>query len=178
MRIVLFTVFFLFPSYLINAQEAPSMQFKITSQAFSASQRIPSKYTCDGQDISPDLEWTGAPANTKSFALICDDPDAPVGTFNHWVLYGLPANVTKLPEGLARQSEVKQPACRQGNNDFGRPGYGGPCPPRGSHRYYFKLYALDTDLTLSPNFRKRDLETAMKGHVLAHTELMGTYERK
>jgi Raf kinase inhibitor-like YbhB/YbcL family protein len=175
---ILFGVFFLFASFLMNAQEVYSMEFKITSQAFSASQKIPPKYTCDGEDVSPDLEWSGAPANTKSFALIVDDPDAPSGSFNHWVLYGLAGNISKLPEGLPRQPEVTEPVCKQGISDFGRPGYGGPCPPSGAHRYFFKLYALDTELSLSPKFRKRDLDNAIKGHVLAHAELMGTYQRK
>jgi hypothetical protein len=153
--------------------------FTLNSRAFQSSASIPSKHTCDGPDVSPDLKWSGAPANTKGFGLICDDPDAPMGTWVHWVLYGLSHDATELPEGLAKDPEIGYPKCKQGINDFGRTGYGGPCPPRGStHRYFFKLYALDTQLNLPPRAGKADLEKAMKGHVLAQAELMGTYQRK
>ena len=155
------------------------MAFTITTKAFRPSEVIPSKYTCDGADVSPDLKWSEPPANTKSFALICDDPDAPMGTFNHWVLYGLSHDALELPEGLSKDQEVGFPKCKQGLNDFGRVGYGGPCPPRGTkHRYYFKLYALDAVLDLPPRATKAALERAMKGHVLAQVEVMGTYQRK
>jgi Raf kinase inhibitor-like YbhB/YbcL family protein len=153
------------------------MSFK--TNAFKPTEAIPTKYTCDGADVSPDLTWDDAPQDTKSFALICDDPDAPGGTFTHWVLYGLAATVTELPENLPSKEEVDSPSCKQGTNDFGKAGYGGPCPPRGSrHRYFFKLYALDTDVQLSPKAKKRELETAIKGHILAQAELIGTYQRK
>jgi len=149
------------------------------TNAFKTSETIPTKYTCDGEDVSPDLKWDGAPQETKSFALICDDPDAPGGNFTHWVLYGLAATVTELPENFPEKEEVDSPKCKQGTNDFGKVGYGGPCPPRGSkHRYFFKLYALNADLQLSPKAKKRELETAIKGHILAQAELIGTYQRK
>ncbi len=151
----------------------------VKTNAFKPSEAVPQKYTCDGADVSPDLTWEGAPQQTRSFALICDDPDAPIGIFNHWVLYGLPSTATGLPENLPKKDEVDPPKCKQGTNDFGRVGYGGPCPPRGSrHRYFFKLYALDKEIQLSSKAQKRDLEAAIKGHVLAHAELMGTYQRK
>jgi hypothetical protein len=155
------------------------MSFTILTKAFQPSEMIPSKHTCDGADVSPDLRWSEPPAGTKSFAVICDDPDAPMGVFNHWVLYGLSYGVSELPEGLAKNAEVGNPPCKQGINDFGRVGYGGPCPPRGTkHRYYFKLYALDTVLDLPAKASKSSLEKAMKGHILAETNVMGTYQRK
>jgi len=151
----------------------------LKTNAFKQSETIPQKYTCDGADISPDLSWEGAPKGTKSFALICDDPDAPSGTFTHWVLYALPSSVTGLSENLSKNAEIHSPEGKQGTNGFGKVGYGGPCPPRGSkHRYFFKLYALDSDVQLSPKASKEDLESSMKGHVLAQGELMGTYQRK
>ena len=151
----------------------------LKTNAFKQSEMIPTKYTCDGSDISPDLTWEGAPQGTKSLALICEDPDAPNGTFTHWVLYALPANTNGLPENLPKQDVIQSPASKQGTNDFREVGYGGPCPPRGSrHRYFFKLYALDTDIMLAPKAQKTDLEAAMNGHVLAQAELMGTYQRK
>ena len=150
----------------------------LKTSAFQASQMIPSKYTCDGANVSPELSRDGAPAGTKSFALICDDPDAPSGAFTHWVLYGLAANVNSLPENIAKTNDVDSPKLKQGKNGFGKFGYGGPCPPGGTHRYFFKLYALDTDIQLSAGAQKQDLEAAIKGHVLAEAELMGKYSRK
>jgi len=150
----------------------------LNSKAFKASEMIPSKYTCDGADVSPDLIWQSGPEGTKSFALICDDPDAPGGTFTHWVLYGLASTVTALPENLPKQNDLNPPKGKQGTNDFGRTGYSGPCPPGGTHRYFFKIYALDSEIQLSPHAGKRDLEKAIKGHVLAQAELIGTYQRK
>ena len=151
----------------------------LKTKAFQPSGAIPSKYTCDGADVSPDLTWEGAPKETKSFALICDDPDAPSGTFTHWVLYSLPASTTTLPENFPKKEQVDSPKGNQGTNDFSKVGYGGPCPPRGSrHRYFFKLYALDAEIQLSSKAKKKDLEAAMKGHVLAQAELMGTYQRQ
>ena len=111
------------------------MPFQLTTKAFKPSEMIPSKYSCDGADVSPDLKWENAPEGTKGFALICDDPDAPVGTFTHWVLYGLAHDTTELPEGLTKNPEVGNPKCKQGINDFGRVGYGGPYPPRGASLY-------------------------------------------
>jgi len=150
---------------------------EIKSPAFKEGELIPSKYTCDGPDISPPLEWSDAPAGTRSFALISDDPDAPVGTWVHWVIFNIPANVNKLDEDVPKK-DVLSNGARQGRNDFGRFGYGGPCPPGGTHRYYFKLYALDKELDLKAGSTKRDLLKAMEGHVLAEAYLMGKYKRK
>ncbi|MGB4292887.1 MAG: YbhB/YbcL family Raf kinase inhibitor-like protein [Bacteroidales bacterium] len=150
---------------------------EIKSPAFKEGELIPSKYTCDGPDISPPLEWSDAPAGTRSFALISDDPDAPVGTWVHWVIFNIPANVNRLNENIPKK-DVLSNGARQGRNDFGRIGYGGPCPPGGTHRYYFKLYALDKELDLKAGSTKRDLLKDMEGHVLAEAYLMGKYKRK
>jgi len=156
------------------------MSFTITSPAFAANGAIPSRLTCEGGDLSPPLAWTGAPAGTKSFALIVDDPDAPDPkaprmTWVHWVLYDLPAAAPVLAQDVARQA---LPAgTREGLNDWGRTGYGGPCPPIGRHRYFHKLYALDTMLGDLGQPRKAALEKAMKGHVLAEAVLVGTYQK-
>jgi len=153
------------------------VSFEIVSSAFLAGDTIPQKFTCDSSDDSPRLTWTGPPAKTQSFALIMDDPDAPVGTWVHWVIYDLPANARELAEGVVKQEQLLSGA-RQGRNDFGKIGYGGPCPPPGKpHRYFFKLYALDAKLGLKPGARKSDLERAMQGHILAQAELMGRYGR-
>jgi len=153
------------------------MTVELISPAFKDGGTIPSKYTCDGDDVSPPLEWSNVPEDTKSLALICDDPDAPMGTWVHWVLYGLPADTTSLPEGVPTNEAIEGVAL-QGTNDFKRIGYGGPCPPPGKpHRYFFKLYALDTELDLKPGAKKKDLEKAMKGHVLAKGQLVGRYQR-
>ena len=153
------------------------MSFQISSAAFSNGEVIPKKFTCDGPDVSPQLSWKEAPAATQSFALITDDPDAPAGTWVHWVLYNLPANTRELPEGMEKQERLATGAL-QGRNDFRRIGYGGPCPPRGKqHRYYFKLFALDTKLDLKAGATKPDLERAMKDHIVGETELMGRYGR-
>jgi len=153
------------------------MSFQISSTAFSNGETIPKKFTCDGPDVSPQLSWKEAPAAARSFALIMDDPDAPAGTWVHWVLYNLPANTSQLPEGLEKQEQLATGAL-QGRNDFRKIGYGGPCPPPGTpHRYYFKLFALDTKLNLKAGATKADLERAMKGHILGEAELMGRYGR-
>ena len=149
---------------------------EIRSSAFGSGERIPVKYTCDGADFSPSLEWTAGPAGTKSFALICDDPDAPMGTWVHWVIYDIPAAATMLAEGITREKDLPGGGT-QGINDFRRTGYGGPCPPGGTHRYFFKLYALDAALGLKPGITKDQLLQAMRGHVLAEAQLMGTYKR-
>jgi len=154
------------------------MSILLTSSAFAEGSSIPSKYTCDGDDVSPPLKWSGVPQGAKSLALICDDPDAPAGIWVHWVMYNIPAAITELPEGVPASDAVLGSA-RQGVNDFRRIGYGGPCPPRGSpHRYYFKLYALDTELALKPKAAKKDVVNAMQGHILAEGQLMGTYKRR
>ncbi len=148
----------------------------VSSEAFKDGGAIPAEYTCDGENVSPQLSWKGIPENAKSIALIMDDPDAPMGTFVHWVLFNIPSNTEKLPKGLPGNPTLGD-GSRQGTTDFGRTGYGGPCPPSGTHRYYFKVYALDTLLDLQSNATKKQLENAMKGHVLAQGELMGRYER-
>jgi Raf kinase inhibitor-like YbhB/YbcL family protein len=154
------------------------MAFELKSPAFTAGGDIAVKHTCDGADASPPLRWSDPPPNTKEFALIVDDPDAPVGTWVHWVLYRIPLTARELPEGVAAQDTVPGVGT-QGINDFKKVGYGGPCPPRGSaHRYLFKLYALDTELALSPRKTKADVLKAIEGHVLGQTELVGRYKRK
>ena len=154
------------------------MTIKISSSAFAEGGLIPPKYACDGQDVSPPLAWDSAPGGTKSVALICDDPDAPMGTFVHWVLYNLPAETTELPEDVPRQAALSDGA-RQGKNDFGRIGYGGPCPPGGTHRYYFKIYALDAVIDPDrPGLTKANILKAMKGHILGEGQLMGKYTRR
>jgi hypothetical protein len=151
---------------------------QLTSTAFTEGAAIPPQYTCDGTNASPPLKWSGVPAGTKSLALIVDDPDAPAGTWVHWVLYDLPVTATELAEGLPKSQYVAGGA-KQGLNDFQYLGYGGPCPPHGKpHRYFFKLFALDTLLDLKPGLTKRDIERAMETHILAQTQLMGTYQRK
>lgn len=138
---------------------------------------IPRAYTCDGADTSPRLSWTAPPPTTKSLALIVIDPDAPQGTFVHWVLYNLPASTRELPEGLPGQEQLPD-GSRQGLNDFPKMGYGGPCPPRNSrHRYLFILYAVDTKLDLPPGVTRKQVEEALKGHVVAHGELTARYGR-
>jgi len=150
---------------------------QLSSPAFTEGSSIPAKYTCDGDDISPPLAWSGAPQTARSLALICDDPDAPAGIWVHWVLYNLPPTISHLAEGVATTESVLGGA-RQGVNDSRRIGYGGPCPPRGKpHRYYFKLYALDTELTLKPRATKNEVVEAMQGHILAEGQLLGTYQR-
>jgi Raf kinase inhibitor-like YbhB/YbcL family protein len=154
------------------------MAFTLTSTAFGDGAAIPAQYTCDGVDVSPPLAWSGPPPGTRSFALIADDPDAPAGTWVHWVLYNLPADVSELPENVAKVESLDLGGARQGRNDFRHPGYGGPCPPPGpAHRYFFKLYALDTRLELKAGAQKKDVEAAMEGHVLGSAQLMGTYGR-
>ena len=153
------------------------MSLEITSTAFAAGSEIPARYTCEGEDLSPPLAWTGAPEGTRSFALICDDPDAPVGVWVHWVLYDLPSDAAALSEGTLARNKPPEGGT-QGVNDFRNVGYGGPCPPPGKpHRYFFKLYALGTQVDLAPRATKRELERAMEGHVLAEAELMGMYAR-
>ncbi len=151
------------------------------SPAFSQGGPIPTAHTCDGANASPPLSWTGTPDGTAALVLIVDDPDAPIGTWLHWVLYDLPANATALPADVPATEEQLPTlgGARQGPNDFGRMGYGGPCPPRGSaHRYFFKLYALDRATGLPAAAAKAVVEKAMEGHVLASAELMGRYTRR
>lgn len=151
------------------------MTLTITSSAFLEGQPIPAAYTCDGEGKSPPLAWTGAPAGTRSFALIMDDPDAPMGTFVHWVIYNLPSKAAGLPEAMPRDARLADGSA-QGRNSGGRVGYTGPCPPGGTHRYFSKLYALDIVLDDFPA-GKNELLKAMDGHILAQGQLVGTYSR-
>jgi Raf kinase inhibitor-like YbhB/YbcL family protein len=149
----------------------------VTSAAFADRASIPRRYTCEGENLSPPLAWQGVPARARSLALICDDPDAPMGTWVHWVLFNLRASARGLPAAVPPAVALAGGA-RQGVNGFQKPGYGGPCPPPGkAHRYFFKLYALDAPLALSGAVTKRQLEAAMKGHVLGRGQLVGTYRR-
>jgi len=154
-----------------------AMGFELKSQAFSFSETIPTQHTCDGTDLSPPLEWTEVPEGAKTFALIADDPDAPVGTWVHWVLYNLPSEARSIPQVVPAR-ETLEGGAMQGTNDFRRIGYGGPCPPPGKpHRYFFKLYALDIKIALSPGATKKEILKTMEGHILAQAELMGRYGR-
>jgi Raf kinase inhibitor-like YbhB/YbcL family protein len=153
------------------------MGFAVTSPSFENGGSIPKKFTCDGADVSPELQLAAPPPGTQSLALIADDPDAPVGTWVHWVLFDLPPETKALPEGVAK---VDQPPTggRQGRNDFRKVGYGGPCPPPGKpHRYFFRVYALDAKVSLKPGASRQELDHAMRGHILGTGELMGKYQR-
>jgi len=155
-----------------------AQKFQISSSAYANKAEMPARFTCDGADISPPLDWSGAPAGTKSFAFIIDDPDAPDPaapkmTWVHWVLYDIPVDIHGLPEGSSKQLPA---GTREGVNDWKRTGYGGPCPPIGRHRYFHKLYALDTVLPDLHRPTKDALLAAMRGHVLAETQLIGTYQ--
>jgi Raf kinase inhibitor-like YbhB/YbcL family protein len=166
------------------AVTAAPLLISLRSDAFPEGTTIPAKYTCDAENISPPLSWSGEPIKAKSFVLICDDPDAPVGTFTHWLVYNLPPQLTELPEGLPPRETVPLTLpdgstrdALQGKNDFGKIGYGGPCPPGGTHHYIFRLYAMDSMLAVKPGASRAGLLTAMKGHILAQGRLMGTYSR-
>jgi len=147
-----------------------TMQMSLTSPAFNEGEAIPVQYSCDGENVSPDLDWFGIPEGTVSLAFIMDDPDAPVGTWIHWVLYNIPADMPGLQLGMTGVGV-------DGTNSWGTAGYGGPCPPGGTHRYFFKLYALDLSLELEAGVNKEELLAAMDGHILGQAELMGTYTR-
>jgi hypothetical protein len=177
---VLAVLSFLTGASVAIAEEKP-MSLTITSTAFAPEGAIPSLYTCEGKDVSPPLAWSGAPAATKSFALIVDDPDAPDPaapkmTWVHWVLYDIPASASSLPEAV--QTSALPPGTREGVNDWGRTGFGGPCPPIGRHRYFHKLYALDAVLPDLKRPKKAALEQAMQGHILAQAVLIGTYQKR
>ena len=153
------------------------MALVLKSPAFAQGGEIPKKHSCESADVSPALEWGGALPHTVSFTLIMDDPDAPGGTWVHWVLWNLPARAHELPEAVAKQDQLDD-GTRQGRNSFRKIGYNGPCPPRGkSHRYFFRLYALDEKLDLAAGASNLDLQEAMKGHVISQAEYMGTYQR-
>jgi len=155
-----------------------TMNFAISTSAFREGETIPRQYTCDGADLSPPLQWEGIPAEAKGFAIIMDDPDAPAGTFTHWVIYDIPADTNTLPEGLARDPDLPN-GIKQGTTSFRRTGYGGPCPPPGRpHRYFFTIYALDIQTTgLGPKASKHDVENRIKGHIIGKAIVMGKYGR-
>jgi Raf kinase inhibitor-like YbhB/YbcL family protein len=154
-----------------------AVAFTISSPSFSNGGDIAKKFTCDGADVSPQLTWSDPPTGTKSLGLLADDPDAPVGNWNHWVVWNLPAESRELGENVAKTGQLPD-GSRQGPNDFRKTGYNGPCPPPGKpHRYYFKIFALDAKLDLKGSAGKRELEAAMKGHILAQAEWMGRYGR-
>ena len=155
-----------------HTEERTMDMLQITSPVFPQNGMIPSKFTCDGADVSPTLSIANIPEKTRSLALIVDDPDAPAGTWVHWVVWNIGAGTKEILEDSVPQGAI------QGKNDFGKQGYGGPCPPSGTHRYYFKLYALDAPLALKSGATKAQTEEAMKGHVLARAELIGLYRRK
>jgi len=153
------------------------MPLEVKAAAFSNGGEMPARYTCDGEGLSPALTWSGVPPAARTLALVVDDPDAPRGVFTHWVIWNVPARHAELPEGVPDRDTFADGA-RQGTNDFGRVGYGGPCPPRGRpHRYFFRLYALDSGLKLEAGAGRQRLQEAMNGHVLAQAEWMGTYRR-
>lgn len=154
------------------------MAFELESPAFANGAAIPVRHTCDGADASPALAWKDPPAGTTRFALVCEDPDAPAGTWTHWVAYEIPAGTRNLPEGVP-PAKILPDGTRQGTNDFRKIGYGGPCPPRGpAHRYYFKLFALDAETGLDPGATRQKLLQAIAGHQLGSAELMGKYQRR
>lgn len=158
-------------SFLANERAPNSMALRVSSSAFSEAQSIPEKYSCDGQNVSPPLRWEGTPENTRSIAVIVDDPDAPSGTFTHWVLYDLPPKTTQLEEGSSGGG-------KEGINGFRKAGYGGPCPPpNNTHRYFFRVYALDIHSLGGPGLSKQAASAAVKGHILAEGALMGKYRR-
>jgi hypothetical protein len=160
-----------------RSKGASAMTFALRSPEFAEGANIPRPFTCEGEDRSPALEWSGAPPGTKTFALIADDPDAPAGTWVHWVIYNIPGTTHALKGGMEKKEQLAD-GSRQGRNDFRKTGYNGPCPPPGkAHRYFFKLYALGIELTLAPGAGKGDVERAMEGHILARTEWMGRYRR-
>ncbi|HMA68388.1 MAG TPA: YbhB/YbcL family Raf kinase inhibitor-like protein [Candidatus Mcinerneyibacterium sp.] len=148
----------------------------LKSSVFKNGQFIPQKYTCDGEDISPQLKWSNFPKETKSFVLICDDPDAPMGTWDHWILFNIPANITSLEKNFdIKNNNIDK--LKAGRNDFGKKNYGGPCPPDGTHRYFFRIFALNKFIDLEEGVSKKEVLNAIDGHVLDDGELMGKYNR-
>lgn len=168
--------FIVFPILLIFSNGV-KMEINFFSPSFKKGETIPKMFTCDDADISPKLVWSNLPQGTKSVSIICDDPDAPMGTWVHWVIYNIPATVSELSENQPRSEKLPNGAF-QGRNSWGKIGYGGPCPPSGTHRYFFKLYALDTLLELKPGATKDELIKSIKGHILGQTEFYGKYSRK
>ena len=181
-RFIVITLLFItsalfFPRTFELRAEEGVMDLDVTSSAFGPNGLIPRKYTCDGDDVSPPLAWSGVPQNSANLVLISDDPDAPMGTWVHWVLYDLPPQTASLPEHVP-PLETLASGAQHGRTDFGKLGYGGPCPPSGTHRYFFKLYALDVKLNLDSGATKKQVEKAMKGHILAEGNLVGRYKRQ
>jgi len=166
----LFVLVFIF-SYAMGQSGTKTDEFKISSFAFKNGGEIPKKYTCDGENVNPLLQFENVPPKTKSLALVFDDIDAPSGSYVHWILWNIHPNTKEIKENSVPEGAV------EGMNDFKRHPYGGPCPPRRAHKYVFKIYALDSPLHLNPNSTKTDLEKTMEGHVLAQTQLMGVYKR-
>lgn len=160
-----------FAPFFLNAQNQQETSMKISSPDFAENARIPSQFTADGKNISPALQISGVPSVAKSLVLIVDDPDAPVGTWNHWLLWNLKPNIAEIPAGKVPSGTI------QGFNDFHKQNYGGPQPPSGEHRYFFRLYALDVVLSIPPDSNRKALDKAIKGHVIAETALMGRYSR-
>ncbi|MBI2653981.1 YbhB/YbcL family Raf kinase inhibitor-like protein [Candidatus Woesearchaeota archaeon] len=154
-----------------QTQQTGMVDMKITSSAFVNNGVMPSEFTCDGEDLSPLLSISDVPSNAKSLVLIMDDPDAPVGTWDHWIVFNMPASTKEIPKGT-------EPDGIAGRNSWGRTGYGGPCPPSGTHRYFFKLYALDTELNLPEGTTKKEIERAMQGYIIAQAQLIGLYKRR
>lgn len=152
------------------------MDLIVKSEAFGEGQMIPARYSCDSENISPPIEWENVPAGTASFALICDDPDASMGTFVHWVIYNIPPEARKLNAGIPRKKELPD-GSNQGYNSFGQTGYGGPCPPGGTHRYYFNVYALNSMFKAQPDMTKETLVQEMGRHIISKGQLMGRYSR-
>jgi Raf kinase inhibitor-like YbhB/YbcL family protein len=181
--LLLFAVFSIAPASAQNQQSSNRVDgravtmIQLSTTSFTPGGTIPRKFTCSGADVSPELSWAAPPAGTKSIALIVDDPDAPVGTWNHWLLYNLPPSAHSLPENQPHTAELANGALH-GKNDFGKIGYNGPCPPPGKpHRYFFRLYALDIKLDLKAGADRRTLDEALKGHIVAQGEVMGTFGR-
>lgn len=170
--LLIIVLFSLVKSYTLSGASA----FEITSSAFEHNKTIPQQYSCDGADISPPLSWSGIPGNTKSLALIVDDPDAPGGTWVHWIVYNILPTLKELQENIP-PLKILPDDTKQGINDFKEIGYGGPCPPSGTHRYFFRLYALNTKLNLAAGVTKRQLKSAMKGHIIAQAKLIGKYKQ-
>ncbi len=161
---------------LVATKSTANSNFQLTSDAFKSGEPIPSLYTCDGGNVSPPLSWSGEPQKTVTFAVIVDDPDAPAGVFTHWVLFNLPADIHNLPQGVPNTETLDNGAV-QGQNSGGKIGYTGPCPPQGTHRYRFFLYALDTSLNLKPDVSKQKVQDAMQGNILGQAQILGTYQR-
>jgi Raf kinase inhibitor-like YbhB/YbcL family protein len=171
---LLATVLLSQPSGLAHGQARTSLW--VRSSSFSNGRSIPARYTCDGADLSPVLQWQSAPAGTKSFAIVMDDPDAPID-FTHWLVFNIPPGVRELAEGASQQSAMPHGSV-EGRNDFGRPGYGGPCPPRGNpHHYVFRVYALDRLLDLPAGAAGKQVHAAISGHIVAQGQIVGTYQR-